>query len=94
MCSLLERRSQHQENMQSEAENINHELAAEYLDQWQGTAQRIVELDINSIKPYRTPGGKEQPYKIRQSKVERLAISIRDLGVLQPVIVRRKENES
>lgn len=31
MCSLLERRSQHQENMQSEAENINHELAAEYL---------------------------------------------------------------
>ena len=79
--------------MQSEAENINHELAAEYLDQWQGTAQRIVELDINSIKPYRTPEGKEQPYKIRQSKVERLAISIRDLGVLQPVIVRRKENE-
>ena len=51
--------------MQSEAENINHELAAEYLDQWQGTAQRIVELDINSIKPYRTPEGKEQPYKIR-----------------------------
>ncbi len=93
MCSLLERRSQHQENMQSEAENINHELSAEYLDQWQGTAQRIVELDINSIKPYRTPEGKEQPYKIRQSKVERLAISIRDLGVLQPVIVRRKESE-
>ncbi|WP_298486701.1 ParB/RepB/Spo0J family partition protein [uncultured Ruminococcus sp.] len=79
--------------MQTEADNINHELAAEYLNQWQGNTQRIADIDINKIRPYITPEGKEQPYKIRHSKVERLAISIKDLGVLQPIIVRKKGND-
>ena len=93
MCSLLERRTQHQENMQAESDNINPQLSAEYINQWNGTTQRIVNIDITKIQPYTTPDGKEQPYKIKQDKIERLSISINDLGILQPIIVRKKNKD-
>lgn len=76
--------------MQAESDNINPQLSAEYLNQWNGTTQRIVNIDITKIQPYTTPDGKEQPYKIKQDKIERLSISINDLGILQPIIVRKR----
>ncbi len=50
----------------------------------------VVELDIGRIRP-----GSEQPRKVfRQEGLRELAASIREKGVLQPVIVARASDGS
>lgn len=53
------------------------------------TAESIVYLDISDIKP-----GPYQPRSnFKQEKMEELVSSIREKGVVQPILVRRKETD-
>lgn len=70
----------------------NSELTEQYSSLWGSSTEDIVQIELSKIHSYRTPDGKPQPYRIQRKKVDLLMVSIQDIGVLQPILVR--ENES
>lgn len=69
----------------------NSELTEQYSSLWGSSTEDIVQIELSKIHSYQTPDGKPQPYRIQQKKVELLMVSIEDIGVLQPILVREKE---
>lgn len=69
----------------------NSELAEQYSSLWGSSTEDIVQIELSKIHSYQTPDGKTQPYRIQPKKVELLMVSIQDIGVLQPILVREKE---
>ena len=89
MLNLMQRRTNNEvEEQQTETER---ELAGEYTALW-GSERRIKQIEISKIRPFRTPDGDTQPYKIREWKIKSLIASMEDIGVLQPLIIRLLNN--
>ena len=76
-----------QANINQPMATVNTDLKSEYSQLW-GELRKIEQIYLSEIRPYQSPGGKPQPYRIQKNKVERIAISVKDLGVLQPIVVR------
>ena len=62
-------------------------MAAEYRSLW-GNENEIKRIPLEEIRPYRSPDGRPQPYRIQQDKVQRIAESAKDIGQLQIIAVR------
>lgn len=76
------------------AQNAEHsspapssEFAREYTNLW-GELRKIEQIPLSEIRMYQTPEGKSQPYRIQQRKVDRIAVSAKDIGILQAIVVR------
>ena len=55
-------------------------------------ASTVVEIPIDSIVEYRSMDGSTQPFKVREEDVARVASSIQQNGVIQPVVVCQTED--
>lgn len=87
MASLIERRNIRSSNMQEEVKNADSETSSEYISTWNGSSEKICMIDIDRIKPFEM-NGQKQPYKINEAKIQRIMVSINDIGILQPLLVR------
>lgn len=87
MTSLLERRNIRSTALQEEVNNTDAETANEYNSTWQGNSEKICMIDVDRIKPFEI-NGQPQPYKIKEAKIQRIMVSINDIGILQPLLVR------
>lgn len=67
-------------------DNIPTELEESYSDVW-GGKEKITTIEISRLKPYRDKNG-GQPYKINPKKVEQIAASAEDIGIITPLRVR------
>ena len=77
MASLIERRNIRSTTMQEEVKSADSETSSE----------KICMIDIDRIKPFEM-NGQKQPYKINEAKIQRIMVSINDIGILQPLLVR------
>lgn len=89
MIDLLSRTSLSEEAELSAAEQA---LSQSYTELW-GAQRQIKQIPLESIRAYRTPDGKAQPYRLRPWKVDTIAASMEDIGVLQPLVVRALEDD-
>lgn len=69
-------------------DNIPTELEESYSDVW-GGKEKITTIELSRLKPYRDKNG-GQPYKINPKKVEQIAASAADIGIITPLRVRPK----
>lgn len=69
-------------------DNIPTELEESYSDVW-GGKEKITTIELSRLKPYRDNNG-GQPYKINPKKVEQIAASAADIGIITPLRVRPK----
>lgn len=69
-------------------DNIPTELEESYSGIW-GGKEKITVIEISRLKPYMDKNG-GQPYKINQKKVEQIAASATDIGIITPLRVRPK----
>lgn len=69
-------------------DNIPTELEESYSGVW-GDKEKITTIEISRLKPYRDKNG-GQPYKINPKKVEQIAASVEDIGIITPLRVRPK----
>lgn len=88
----LDLMSRYTERTEANNRHGNSELSEQYSSLWGSSTEDIVQIELSKIHSYQTPDGKPQPYRIQPKKVELLMVSIQDIGVLQPILVR--ENES
>lgn len=68
----------------------DNQIQAEHTALWGSSSRQVEQIQINDITPYTTSDGRPQPYRIQESKVTALLTSIEDIGVLQPLVVRKK----
>lgn len=69
-------------------DNIPTELEESYSGVW-GGMEKITTIELSRLKPYRDKNG-GQPYKINPKKVEQIAASAEDIGIITPLRVRPK----
>lgn len=69
-------------------DNIPTELEESYSGVW-GGKEKITVIEISRLKPYMDKNG-GQPYKINPKKVEQIAASATDIGIITPLRVRSK----
>lgn len=69
-------------------DNIPTELEESYSGVW-GGKEKITTIELSRLKPYRDKNG-GQPYKINPKKVEQIAASAADIGIITPLRVRPK----
>lgn len=69
-------------------DNIPTELEESYSGIW-GGKEKITVIEISRLKPYMDKNG-GQPYKINPKKVEQIAASATDIGIITPLRVRFK----
>lgn len=69
-------------------DNIPSELEESYSGVW-GGKEKITAIELSRLKPYRDRNG-GQPYKINPKKVEQIAASAADIGIITPLRVRPK----
>lgn len=69
-------------------DNIPTELEESYSDVW-GGKEKIIAIELSRLKPYMDKNG-IQPYKINPKKVEQIAASAEDIGIITPLRVRPK----
>lgn len=69
-------------------DNIPTELEESYSVVW-GGKEKITTIELSRLKPYTDKNG-SQPYKINPKKVEQIAASAADIGIITPLRVRPK----
>lgn len=69
-------------------DNIPTELEESYSGVW-GGKEKITTIELSRLKPYKDKNG-GQPYKINPKKVEQIAASAKDIGIITPLRVRPK----
>lgn len=69
-------------------DNIPTELEESYSGVW-GGKEKITSIELSRLKPYMDKNG-GQPYKINPKKVEQIAASAADIGIITPLRVRPK----
>lgn len=69
-------------------DNIPTELEESYSGVW-GGKEKITTIELSRLKPYMDKNG-GQPYKINPKKVEQIAASAADIGIITPLRVRPK----
>lgn len=65
------------------------DISTSYSELWGDSQKPITYLLTYELIPYTTPDGCEQPYRIQQEKVDAIALSIEDIGIMQPIVVRK-----
>lgn len=65
------------------------ELAATYSELWGSAQQPIVHLMTSELEAYTKPDGSGQPYRMQQDKIDAISLSIEDIGIMQPIVVRK-----
>lgn len=69
-------------------------LYEDYTSVWGSSRTQMEQIDVAELRMYIAPDGKPQPYHICEGKVKALMLSISDNGMLQPLVVRRLNNDS
>ena len=71
-------------------DNIPEGLEKSYTDLWSGGKETVIQVDISRLVPYSDENGNEQPFKINQKRVEQIAESAKDIGIVSPLTVISK----
>lgn len=71
-------------------ENIPEELESSYTSVWGAKKETVTQIEVTRIIPYTDKHGNSQPYTLNNDRVQQIASSAKDIGIVTPLIVRRK----
>lgn len=71
-------------------DNIPEELEKSYTDVWGTNKETVIWVEVTRLVPYSDETGKVQPFKINEKRVEQIAESAKDIGIVTPLAVIRK----
>lgn len=65
-------------------------LAQAYQAVWGSDKESVHYIELSKIVPFVDNEGKGQPFKLNPEKVEQIKFSARDIGIITPLIVRKR----
>lgn len=71
-------------------DNVPEELEASYTSVWGSNKETVTQIEVTRIIPYTDKHGNSQPYTLNNDRVQQIASSAKDIGIVTPLIVRRK----
>lgn len=71
-------------------DNVPEELESSYTSVWGGQKENVIQIEVTRIMPFTDENGRSQPYKLNQNRVEQIAASAKDIGIVTPLTVRKK----
>ena len=81
-------KKQRQEQEAKVEDNTPAELKQSYINVWGKNKEEVQYIELAEIVPFKDKKGKSQPFKISKDKVEQIKISVADIGIVTPLIVR------
>ena len=73
-------------------ENIPEELEKSYAEVWGREKESVIQVEVTRLIPFSDESGNVQPFKINKKRVEQIAESAKDIGIVSPLTVIRKED--
>ena len=57
---------------------------------WSDQKEKVVQIEVTRLLPFVDKNGNVQPFKLSENRVEQIAESARDIGIITPLVVRPK----
>lgn len=73
-------------------EDIPEELEKTYTEVWGNNYEKVVSIEIGRIEHYTDTQGNDQPFKLNHEKINQIVASAKDIGIVSPLLVRKKED--
>ena len=70
-----------------------NELSQAYTSVWGDTKEKVEYIELGRIQPYMDINGDKQPFKINDERVNQIKESAADIGIITPLIVRKKSGD-
>lgn len=67
-------------------------LANAYTDVWGSSTERIERLNVNQLCHFSDDSGNSQPFRLNENKIKQIISSADDIGIITPLIVRKKSD--
>lgn len=71
-------------------DNIPAELEESYTSVWGSNKENIIYIETTRLIPFVDKYGNSQPFKLNEKKVNQIAASAKDIGIVTPLTVRAK----
>lgn len=71
-------------------DNIPAELEESYTSVWGSNKENIIYIETTRLIPFVDKYGNVQPFKLNEKKVNQIAASAKDIGIVTPLTVRAK----
>lgn len=71
-------------------DNISAELEESYTSVWGSNKENIIYIETTRLIPFVDKYGNSQPFKLNEKKVNQIAASAKDIGIVTPLTVRAK----
>lgn len=72
-------------------DNIPDELIKAHTDGgWSDQKEKVVQIEVTRLLPFVDKNGNVQPFKLSENRVEQIAESAKDIGIITPLVVRPK----
>lgn len=71
-------------------DTTSEELAKTYSDVWGTDKENVIQIEITRLVPFTDSEGNTQPYKLNPQKVAQIKASAEDVGIIEPLRVRKK----
>lgn len=67
-------------------------LANAYTDVWGSSTEKIERLNVNQLCHFSDDSGNSQPFRLNENKIKQIISSADDIGIITPLIVRKKSD--
>lgn len=57
---------------------------------WKSQKETVIQIQVTRLQPFVDKDGNSQPFKLSESRVEQIAESAKDIGIITPLVVRPK----
>ena len=71
-------------------DTTSEELAKTYNDVWGTDRENVIQIEVTRLVPFTDEEGNTQPFKLNPQKVAQIKASAEDVGIIEPLRVRRK----
>ena len=71
-------------------DNIPAELEESYTSVWGNNKENVIYIETTRLIPFVDKYGNTQPFKLNEKKVNQIAASAKDIGIITPLTVRTK----
>lgn len=73
-------------------DNVPEELESTYTNVWGGNKEKVMYIEVTRLVPFTDSEGNTQPYKLNEQKVAQIKASAEDIGIVEPLRVRKKDD--
>ncbi len=71
-------------------DNVPAELEESYTSVWGNNKENVIYIETTRLIPFVDKYGNTQPFKLNEKKVNQIAASAKDIGIITPLTVRTK----